>query len=401
MNKDKRKTDFWIQNKSMKSKAAPGKYEVPIISGRKDHYHGPASFGSTKSRFGKEKFVPPGPGDYEVEPLKLVSNNLKNTYNSVFNSKVMLSENGFSRSASNSSLRKNGARTAQTSQLSNSILKEGINKYGKISRGVGGANTSLNTYNQFNSTNYDHISSKTQSELGSLILNSPVNSSKKKLMKIRTGIVNQTKTQPSIPFKKEEIKDVLSPSKYYPNYDFLHKKSPVAMITPHKISSPHNSGSLNKYIEVFIHDVVDTTSKGDKKPVTTKIIETMSKGQLDKSESKAQSELNNSIIHSMSTRLNHLRETSQRKNDRDGDMSFYIEANDHKSIALNTAPLDSNIKMRSPFVSKTKRYPDIKLSPGPGDYNLIKEEKDDDESYMKLPAPAFGSNYKDRTHFLN
>ena len=92
MQKDQRKTDFWISQDAAKSKAAPGKYNVPIMSGRKDHYHGPAAFGSTEGRFDrkvvKPKKLPPGPGDYEVDPLHLVSNNLKNTYNSVFNSKV-------------------------------------------------------------------------------------------------------------------------------------------------------------------------------------------------------------------------------------------------------------------------------------------------------------------------
>ena len=50
MQKDERKTDFWINNKTYDSKAAPGRYEVPLINKRKDHYHGPASFGSTEER---------------------------------------------------------------------------------------------------------------------------------------------------------------------------------------------------------------------------------------------------------------------------------------------------------------------------------------------------------------
>ena len=50
MQKDLRKTDFWISNNLKQSKAAPGKYEIPIMSGRKDHYHGPSSFGSTEER---------------------------------------------------------------------------------------------------------------------------------------------------------------------------------------------------------------------------------------------------------------------------------------------------------------------------------------------------------------
>ena len=50
MQKDERKTDFWISNQTNKSKAAPGRYDIPQINKRKDHYHGPASFGSTEDR---------------------------------------------------------------------------------------------------------------------------------------------------------------------------------------------------------------------------------------------------------------------------------------------------------------------------------------------------------------
>lgn len=200
MNKAKRKTDFWIGNKSSKSRAAPGKYNVPIISGRKDYYHGPASFGSTGRRFEKDKIIPPGPGEYEVEPLNIVSNNRKHTYNSVFNSKVLLENIGLNRSASNSSMRKNGIRTAHTSQLNNSTLKDGIKKYGKISRGIE-SNSSIISHNKYNTTFQDNVSSYT-SDLGSLMLNSPLNNrGKKKVMKLRTGIVGQSKTQPSIPYK--------------------------------------------------------------------------------------------------------------------------------------------------------------------------------------------------------
>lgn len=185
--------------------------------------------------------------------------------------------------------------------------------------------------------------------------------------------------------------DTLSPTKYYPKHDMLHRKSPVAMITPHKVSSPHNSGSLNKYIEVFIHDVVDSTSRPHKE-VTNKIIETISKTNLDHSESKGNSELNNSIINSMSHQMNYVLENAVKQHDKE-DGSFYIEASDYNSIALNTAPIDSNIKMRAPFVSRTKRYPDIKQSPGPGSYDIAKE-KSLDQSYIKVQPPAFGSNYK-------
>lgn len=92
MQKDKRNTDFWIANKSQKNKAGPGKYEAPLINARKDHYYGPACFGSTEGRFDKkvlkEKKVLPGPGDYETSAIQLVSHTHKNSYNSVFNSKV-------------------------------------------------------------------------------------------------------------------------------------------------------------------------------------------------------------------------------------------------------------------------------------------------------------------------
>jgi hypothetical protein len=58
MQKDIRKTDFWIRNRSQRSKAAPGKYEIPILSGRKDHYHGAASsFGRGGPRFEKQQKV--------------------------------------------------------------------------------------------------------------------------------------------------------------------------------------------------------------------------------------------------------------------------------------------------------------------------------------------------------
>jgi len=217
-------------------------------------------------------------------------------------------------------------------------------------------------------------------------------------MKVVTGLVSPLKTNPSIPYKKPTIDDSLSPAKYYPNHNVIHRKSPVTMITPHKISSPHNSGSLNKYIEVFIQDVVDTTSKPHK--AISQIIETMGKTKNEESESKEQLALNNSIIHTMSTHMNQVLDNTIKKRDKEGDISFYIEANDHKSIALNTAPIDSNYKMRSPFVSQTERYPEIKPSPGPGSYNLIKDTTID-KSEIKVSPQAFGSTCKYRTHFLN
>lgn len=85
---------------------------------------------------------------------------------------------------------------------------------------------------------------------------------------------------------------------------------------------------------------------------------------------------------------------------REGDDSFYIDAYDYNSIAFNTAPIETNIKMRSPFVSKTERYPDIKLSPGPGSYNILREDSSIN-SDMKVSPQAFGSTYRNRTHFLN
>jgi hypothetical protein len=46
---------------------------VPIMTTRKDHYYGPASFGSTENRFDRkvvtEKKLPPGPGDYDIDSI--------------------------------------------------------------------------------------------------------------------------------------------------------------------------------------------------------------------------------------------------------------------------------------------------------------------------------------------
>ena len=179
---------------------------------------------------------------------------------------------------------------------------------------------------------------------------------------------------------------------------FCINKSPITMITPHKISQPHNSGSLNKYIEGFIYDVVDSSAIGQHH--ATKIIETMNKSKVDESKPSNKSDMNSSIIKTMSNHFNNAMDTHFKQRDKETDDSFYIEVNDYNSIALNTAPIDSNIKMRSPFVSKTERYPQIKLSPGPGSYNLIKEP-DVLKNEMKVSPQAFGSTYKYRTHFLN
>ena len=189
----------------------------------------------------------------------------------------------------------------------------------------------------------------------------------------------------------------MSPAKYFPNHELLHKKSPFTMITPHKISQPHNSGSLNKYIEGFIHDVVDTSSH--EQHYATKIIDTMNKTKVVEPKILNKNDLNSSIIKNMSSHLSNAMDTHVKQRDKETDDSFYIEVNDYNSIALNTAPIDSNIKMRSPFVSKTERYPQIKPSPGPGSYNLIKETESKNE--MKVSPQAFGSTYKYRTHFLN
>lgn len=308
MQKDQRKTDFWIANKSQQNKAAPGKYNVPIMSGRKDYYRGPASFGSTENRFDRkvvsEKKTPPGPGDYEVEPLSIVSHNRKNTYNSVFNSKVDNSRQCINHSSSNTSLNRINARTANSSHIDNSNFKEGIN-FQKASKRKQ-SNPSFGGYHErFSNTYQFDTTSKTSTELGSLVLNSPVNKHKKNAMKLRTGLVSQIKTSPSIPYKKYNPESspgpgkyhatddrtkflsakndgkalsqsrVLSPMKYSPNLDLLHRRAPVPHINEHKTSAPNNSGSLNKYIEVFMHDVVDSTSNAKKS--VAKILETINK----------------------------------------------------------------------------------------------------------------------------
>lgn len=113
------------------------------------------------------------------------------------------------------------------------------------------------------------------------------------------------------------------------------------------------------------------------------------------------SALNNSIIQSMSHHMNSALYNTQKFKNRENSDSFYIEANDYNSIALNTAPIETNIKMRSPFVSKTERYPEIKQSPGPGSYNITQEVSSVNQSEILMSPQAFGSTYKPRTHFLN
>lgn len=241
---------------------------------------------------------------------------------------------------------------------------------------------------------------KTTGDLGSLMLSSPKSNSKKKLMKVCKGLASPLgNANPSIPYKKAKKEGSLSPAKYDPKYDLLLKKSPTALMKPHQISTPHNSSSLNKYIEVFIHDVVDTTSKDPHS--VSKILETMNKSKQNKSKSGSNSALNDSIIHTMSHHMNHFTDSHIRVKDRDPEDSFYFEANEYNSIAFNTAPIDSNIKMRSPFVSQTQRYPDIKPSPGPGSYNVTTDGNVSNQSDMKVSPQAFGSTYKRRTHFLN
>ena len=227
MQKDKRETDFWTKNKLGRTKAAPGKYNVPILSGRKDHYYGPASFGSTQGRFKgkviKEKKIPPGPGDYETEPLNLVSSNIKNSYQSVFNSKVDNSRQAISHSRSNSSVHKNLQRTAHTSQINNSILREGLNLNSKVAVRKGSENNISSIHDKFSHTYQYDTSSNNFGELGSLILNSPVDKPKKTMMKLRKGINANLKTNPSIPYKKIKKVEPLSPAKYNPNHTILHK----------------------------------------------------------------------------------------------------------------------------------------------------------------------------------
>ncbi|CAI2387312.1 unnamed protein product [Moneuplotes crassus] len=396
MQKDKRQTDFWITNNLQKSKAAPGKYNVPILNVRKDHYHGPASFGSTQGRFDpkvvKEKKILPGPGEYESEPISLVTQKIKNSYQCVFNSKVEDPSRAIPHCRSSSVINKNISRAAHTSQLSESMRRDEIG----ISKSKRKASDQyLNTSNDLISNTYQYdLSTGGSNELGSLILNSPIEKCTKQVKKIHKGIVKHEKTSPSIPNKKLKKAEVLSPVRYNPNPKVLYKSSPSALIKSHHISSPHNNSSLNKYIEAFIGDVVDSSSKGDNQK---KLLERLEKLKIDES-SHDYSATNNSLIQSMSNYLNILVSKAQKQ---EGDDSFYVEANDYHSIALNTAPIESNIKMRSPFVSKTERYPEIKQSPGPGDYNITQEDSLSLTEEIATSPQAFGSTYKYRTHFLN
>jgi len=130
-----------------------------------------------------------------------------------------------------------------------------------------------------------------------------------------------------------------------------------------------------------------------------RILDTMTNSKNEES-SQSNSALNNSIIQCMSNQLNTMISKNKRTRDQGDEDSFFIEANEHNSIALAT-PVESNIKMRSPFVSRTERYPEIKRSPGPGDYNLIKDQDSTISNEMLTSPQAFGSTYKHRTHFLN
>lgn len=172
----------------------------------------------------------------------------------------------------------------------------------------------------------------------------------------------------------------------------------MAIIKPHRISSPHNSGSLNKYIEVFVSNVVESNKRNEKS--VKRILDTIEKDKSDKKD-KSKSDLNSSIIHSMSKHLYHAMEKQNKIRERDNSDSFYVEASDINSIAFNTAPVEGNYKMRSPFVSKTERYPEIKQSPGPGSYDICRNADQSEQSEIKTSPQAFGSTYKNRTHFLN
>jgi hypothetical protein len=210
-------------------------------------------------------------------------------------------------------------------------------------------------------------------------------------------IVKGRVSKPNLAAKESE-KPSLSPAKYNPKFEFLHKKSPVAIIKPHRISSPHNSGSLNKYIEVFVSNVVESNKRNEKS--VKRILDTLEKDKSEKKE-KSKSDLNSSIIHSMSKHMNHAVETHKKIKEKDNNDSFYVEASDINSIAFNTAPVEGNYKMRSPFVSKTERYPEIKQSPGPGSYDTYKIADQSNNSDIKISPQAFGSTYRNRTHFLN
>lgn len=165
----------------------------------------------------------PGPGEYESEPLSLVSHKIKNSYQSVFNSKVNDSKRIFPNSRSNSLANQNISRTAHTSQLSNSIHREGLGLQKLRRKGSEGGGDGKE---QFSNTYQYDLSTGDSNELGSLILNSPLEKSQKQAMKLRKGIVHQGKTSPSIPYKKKKKVEVVSPVKYNPSHNLLYKNSP-------------------------------------------------------------------------------------------------------------------------------------------------------------------------------
>ena len=175
-------------------------------------------------------------------------------------------------------------------------------------------------------------------------------------------------------------------------------KSPIVMLNPQKPFQPHNNGSLNKYIKGFISEVVEGNHKGYQNAST--IIEAMNKLNSNDAKTPKKVDLNSSIIKTMSEYLNNIMDNQSKLKESESEEPYYIGVNDINSIALNVAPVDSNIKMRSPFVSKTKRYPTIKQSPGPGSYNLAKEQEQQ-KNNEKESQKAFGSTVKQRTHFLN
>jgi hypothetical protein len=94
----------------------------------------------------------------------------------------------------------NIARTAHNSQLNSSILQDGINlqKKSKNRKGSGG---NFSNFDDRQVTYHHDSASRTSNNLGSLILNSPIEKPDRMRMKLRTGIVSQTKTNPSIPYK--------------------------------------------------------------------------------------------------------------------------------------------------------------------------------------------------------
>ena len=146
-----------------------------------------------------------------------------------------------------------------------------------------------------------------------------------------------------------------------------------------------------------MNEVIQSKSTGNQN--TSKIIETINKLKPENPKFIGNTDLNSSIIKTMSEYLNDAMDNKLKQRNIETEDNYFIEVNDINSIALNSAPVDSNIKMRSPFVSKTERYPAIKQSPGPGSYNLI-NEPENAVSKTKESSKAFGSSFKSRTHFL-